>query len=73
MGKRSKSYTWVTWAVPLDLGGVRALVLARSTAWGGEHYQASVGRNGQMGYLAPARNAGPHGLPDGSRRPRSRK
>lgn len=71
VGKRSKSYTWITWTVPLDLGGVRALVLARSTAWGGECYKAVIGRNGQMGYLAPARNAASHDFTGSSRRPRS--
>lgn len=69
VGKRSHSYTWVTWAVPLDLGGVRALVLAQSTAWNGERYSALVGRNGQMGYLAPARTTGSQSLTAASRRP----
>ena len=57
-GVRAKVYTWVTWSVPLDLGGVRAVVLAGSTEWGGVRYQANIGRNGQMGYLEPARIVG---------------
>lgn len=57
-GARTKVYTWVTWSVPLDLGAVRAVVRAGSTEWGGMRYQANFGRNGQMGYLEPARIVG---------------
>lgn len=55
IGPRKKTYSWVTWSVPLDLGGVRAVAQALSTDWGGVRYEANVGRNGQMGYLEPAR------------------
>ncbi|MBM9514723.1 hypothetical protein [Desulfogranum marinum] len=54
-GTRSSEYKWVTWSVPLDLEGVRSLVLSLSTEWGGVVYSSSVGRNGKMGYLEPAR------------------
>ncbi|WP_321530953.1 hypothetical protein [uncultured Desulfuromonas sp.] len=50
-----RSYRWVTWSFPLDMGGIRAVVLSRSSDWGGVMYEARVARNGQMGYLEPAR------------------
>lgn len=54
-GPRLGQYEWVTWGYPLDLDGVWAVVQARSTDWGGVRFQSKVGRNGQMGYLEPAR------------------
>ena len=57
-GVRDSVYSWVTWFVPIDLGGARAVVRSRSTEWGGVRYQANIGRNGKMGYLEPARIVG---------------
>ena len=57
-GVRDSVYSWVTWFVPIDLGGARAVVRSRSTEWGGVCYQANIGRNGKMGYLEPARIVG---------------
>lgn len=56
-GPRKDVYSWVTWTVPLDIGGVRAVIQAESTDWGGVRYSANVGRNGQMGYLEPGRTS----------------
>ena len=54
-GPRNDFYSWVTWSVPLVLGGVCTVVMALSSEWGGSRYIATVGRNGQMGYLEPPR------------------
>jgi len=64
-GPRRKSYTWVTWSVPLDLGGVRAVVLSSSTAWGGVCYSADIAKNGELRYLRPARTLRSHQTPGG--------
>lgn len=56
-GPRKDVYSWVTWSVPLDICGVRAVVQAESIDWGGIRYLSNVARNGQMGYLEPARTA----------------
>lgn len=66
-GPRSDRYAWVTWSLPLDMEGVRSVVLSRSPAWGGRVYEAKVGRNGQMGYLQPARTLSGQEMPGGSR------
>lgn len=62
-GPRGKVYSWVTWSVPLDLGGIRAVVQSKSIDWGGVRYVATVARNGQMGYLEPARSASTQQMP----------
>jgi len=49
------SYRWVTWSVPLDMGGIKSVILSCNPDWGGVLYEARVGHNGQMGYLEPAR------------------
>ena len=66
-GPRSDYYTWVTWSLPLDMEGIRSVVLSRSPDWGGRVYVAKVGRNGQMGYLQPARTLSGQEMPGGSR------
>lgn len=59
-GARLSTYSWVSWSVPLDLGGVRAVILSKSEEWGGVSYESNIGRNGQMGYLEPARMSVKH-------------
>jgi hypothetical protein len=66
-GSRKRVYGWVTWSVHLDMGGVRAVVQALSADWGGVRYEANIARNGQMGYLEPARTANNHQKLGGSR------
>ncbi len=66
-GPRSDCYSWVTWSLPLDMEGVRSVVLSRSPDWGGRLYLAKVGRNGQMGFLQPARTLSGQEIPIGSR------
>ncbi|MCG7872393.1 hypothetical protein A3194_08120 [Candidatus Thiodiazotropha endoloripes] len=65
VGPRTRKYKWVTWSVPLDLGGVRAVVQSTSTDWGGTLYIANVGRNGKMGYLEPALTMSNHNTSGG--------
>ncbi|WP_041277461.1 hypothetical protein [Desulfotalea psychrophila] len=57
LGVRKGFYQWVTWSVPLDISGVWAVVQSKSTEWGGDLYEATIQRNGQMGYLLPARRS----------------
>jgi hypothetical protein len=64
---KAKAYQWVTWSVVLDLEGVRSVVLAESTNWGGLKYMSRVSRNGQIGYLEPARTLSDGKNPRGSR------
>lgn len=64
---KAKAYQWVTWSVVLDLEGVRSVVLSESTNWGGLKYMSRVSRNGQIGFLEPART-----LSDGENRGGSR-
>ncbi|WP_028583704.1 hypothetical protein [Desulfogranum mediterraneum] len=66
-GPRRDYYSWVTWSVPLDMGGVRAVAQAQTTDWGGVRYSANVARNGQMGYFEPARTDITHKIQGGSR------
>jgi hypothetical protein len=54
-GPRKDLYRLVTWSVPLDIGGARAVIQAMSVDWGGACYAANVARNGKMGYLELAR------------------
>jgi hypothetical protein len=60
IGSRKRIYSWVTWSVPLDMGGVRSVVQSLSTDWGGVRYEANIARNGQMGYLEPSRTSNTH-------------
>jgi hypothetical protein len=64
---KAKSYHWVTWSMPLDLEGVRSVVLSGSVRWGGRSYMSRVSRNGQMGYLEPARTLSGQEKQGGSR------